>query len=239
MTRELKFLLDIVSQAREISKESFTVKLKDGVNDLVTNLDIKIENFLIKKIKEAYLSYDIVSEEGNSKHELTDNCFVIDPIDGTINFANGLPLWAIQIACRKNGKTVASVIDFPKLGETFYADKNGAFVNGEKISVKEVPVRNALYVVDGGGNSLPALENMMKHTNNFRQFYATCLSFSSLAAGRIHGVIFRADRAWDFVPGLHLAKMAGAKIVDKTNCHAAAMNKVFLDILVKETSKTH
>ena len=162
MTKELKFLLDIVSQAREISKEEFTVKLKDGVNDLVTNLDVKIENFLIGKIKEAYPDYDIVSEEGNSKHQLTDNCFVIDPIDGTINFANGLPLWAIQIACRKNGKTVASVIDFPKLDETFYADKNGAFVNDKKISIREVPVRNALYVVDGGGNTFPALENMMK-----------------------------------------------------------------------------
>lgn len=236
MTKELKFLLDIVAQAREISKEKFTVKLKDGINDLVTNLDVKIEKFLIGKIKESYPDFDIVSEEGNSKRELTDNCFVIDPIDGTINFANGLPLWAIQIACRKGGKTVASVIDFPKIGETFYADKNGAFVNGEKIFVKEVPVRNALYVVDGGGNTLPAFANMMKYTNNFRQFYATCLSFASVAAGRMHGVMFRTDRAWDYLPGLYLAKMAGAKIVDKPCCHAAAMNKEFLDIMIKETT---
>lgn len=235
MTNELKFLLDIVAQAREISKEEFTVKLKDGVNDLVTNLDVKIEKFLIKQIKKNYPEFDVVSEEGNSKHQLTDNCFVIDPIDGTINFANGLPLWAIQIACRKNGKTVAAVIDFPKLGETCYADKNGAYINGEKISVREVPVRNALFVVDGGGNTLPALENMMKHTNNFRQFYATCLSFTSVAAGRMHGVMFRTDRAWDYLPGLYIAKMAGAKTIDKPGCHGAAMNKEFLDIMIKET----
>ena len=129
------------------------------------------------------------------------------------------------------------MIDFPKLGETFYADKNGAFVNGIKISVKEVPIRNALYVVDGGGNPLPALENMMKYTNNFRQFYVACLSFASIASGRIHGVMFRTNRAWDYVPGLYLAKMAGAKVVDKPYCHGAAMNKEFLNILIKETVK--
>lgn len=238
MTKELKFLLSIVEQATEISKEKFTVKLKDGVNDLVTNLDVKIEKFLIKKIKEEYPDFDIVSEEGNSKRQLTDNCFVIDPIDGTINFANGLPLWGIQIACRKGGKTVASVINFPKLGETYYADKNGAFLNGEKIQVRQVPIQNAIYLVDGGGNNLPALENMAKHSINFRHLYATCMSFASVACGRAHGVVFRADRAWDYLPGLYLAQKAGAKIVDKPNFHGAAMNKEFLDILIKETQKT-
>ena len=77
---------------------------------LVTDLDWEIEQFLIGKIRESYPDFDIVSEEYNTNNEVTDNCFIIDPIDGTINFANKLPLWGIQIACIKDGKRVASVI---------------------------------------------------------------------------------------------------------------------------------
>ena len=95
MTTDVKFLIDIVKEAEEISKEEFSVKTKGGESDLVTNLDVKIENYLISRIRESYPEYDIVSEEENFKKEVTDNCFIIDPIDGTINFANNLPLWAI------------------------------------------------------------------------------------------------------------------------------------------------
>lgn len=237
MNEKLKFLIDIVKQAEEISKEKFDAKLKDGVNDIVTNLDVKIENFLIGKIKENYPNFDIVSEEGNSKQELTDDCFVIDPIDGTINFANGLPLWGIQVACRENGKTIASVIDLPKLNEFYYADENGAFLNGEKISVRQVPIRNALFTVDGGGSNIEAITKMTKYTTNYRHFYAMCVAISFLASGKIHGVVFRADRAWDYLPGMYIAQQAGAVVIDKKGCHIGAMNEEFALLLEKETIK--
>ncbi len=86
---------------------------------------MKIENFLIGEIKKNYPNFDIVSEEGNYNKAVTDNCFIIDPIDGTINFANNVPLWAIQVACKKNGKTVAAVIDMPRINEFYYADNAG------------------------------------------------------------------------------------------------------------------
>ena len=65
MTQELKFLINIVKQAEEISEENYSIKTKGGESDLVTDLDVKIEKFLIEKIKEAYPTFDIVSEEEN------------------------------------------------------------------------------------------------------------------------------------------------------------------------------
>ena len=98
---EIEFLKRIVNEANKISKRSFEVHSKGGENDLVTNLDLEIEKYLIDQIKENYPGFDIVSEELNTNGKVSDNCFIIDPIDGTINFANNLPLWGIQVACRK------------------------------------------------------------------------------------------------------------------------------------------
>lgn len=236
MIEELKFLLEIVKKAEKISNEKFTVKNKDNTGDVVTNLDVKIEEFLIKEIKKVYPNFDIVSEEENYSQKVTKNCFIIDPIDGTVNFSNNIPFWAIQVACVKNGKTVASVIDMPRLKEIYYADKNGAFLNGEKISSKVVPLEHAEYVIDGT-NTLPLYLNMHKYTRHFRRFGAVCMSMAFVAAGRTHGAVYRSDKPWDYEPGLFIAKMAGAEIENVPGFHAAAMNKEFLNILKKETAK--
>ena len=209
---------------------------KGGENDLVTNLDLEIEKYLINEIKENYPDFDIVSEEFNTNGIVTDNCFIIDPIDGTINFANNIPLWGIQAACRKNGKTIASVISFPRINEFYYADETGAYLNDEQISINEVPIKNAVYAIDGN-NNLPCMQRMRKYSSNRRNFGGVCISMAFLASGRIHGAVFRSDKPWDYEPGLFICKMAGAKIKSIDGFHAAAMNQEFLDILEKETAK--
>ena len=233
---EIEFLKRIINEANEITKKEFEVYSKGGENDLVTNLDLEIEKYLIKEIKENYPDFDIVSEELNTNGAVTDNCFIIDPIDGTINFANNLPLWGIQIACRKNGETIASVISFPRINEFYYADETGAYLNDKKISVNEVPIKNTLYAIDGN-NNLPCMQRMRKYSSNRRNFGGVCVSMAFVAAGRIHGAVFRSDKPWDYEPGLFLCKMAGAKIKSIDGFHAAAMNQEFLDILEKETAK--
>ena len=117
--KEIDFLKKTVLEANKISNNPFKVRNKNSENDLVTNLDLEIEKFLIDEIGKEYPNFDIVSEEYNTNNQITDNCFIIDPIDGTINFANNLPLWGIQVACVKNGKTIASVISLPRINE-FY-----------------------------------------------------------------------------------------------------------------------
>lgn len=236
MDTELKFLLDITKDAEAIVSEHFSVSAKGGESDLVTDLDIKIENFLIEKIRASYPDFDIVSEENNFQNAVTENCFVIDPIDGTINFANHLPLWVIQIACKKNGKTVASVIDFPKLKLLFYADSSGAYLNGNTISVHQVDISHTLYAIDGN-NNLPAMQRMRKYSSGRRNFGGVGISMAFVAAGYLHGAVYRSDKPWDYEPGLFLVQMAGGATESVSGFHAAAMNKEFLKILKSETAK--
>lgn len=236
MRREIDFLKEIVLKANDISNKPFEVNNKGAENDLVTNLDLEIETFLINEIKKEYPNFDIVSEEYNTNNQVTNNYFIIDPIDGTINFANHLPLWGIQIACVKNGETIASVISLPRINEFYYADETGAYLNDKIIKVNEVPIKNTLYAIDGN-NNLPCMQRMRKYSSNRRNYGGVCVSMAFVASGRIHGAVYRSDKPWDYEPGLFLCKMAGASICNKSGFHAAAMNKEFLDILELETAK--
>lgn len=236
MKTESQFLRDVVKKANNLSTQKFDTINKGGENDLVTNLDLEIERFIIDEIKKQYPNFDIVSEEFNTNNKITENCFVIDPIDGTINFANNLPLWGIQVACIKNGKTIASVISLPRINEFYYADETGAYLNDNKISVNEVPIKKALYSIDGN-NNLPSMQRMRKYSSNRRNFGGVCVSMSFVASGRIHGAVFRSNKPWDYEPGLFICKMAGASVKSIDGFHAAAMNQEFLDILELETAK--
>ncbi len=234
--KEIDFIKKIVKEANNITNEKFLIYDKDGEYDIVTSLDLEIEKYLIGEIKKEYPTFAIISEELNTHNEITDNCFIIDPIDGTINFANNLPLWGIQIACVKEGKTIASVISLPRINEFYYADETGAYLNDKPIKIHEVEVKKALYAIDGN-NNLPCMQRMRKYSSNRRNFGGVCVSMAFLASGRIHGAVFRSDKPWDYAPGLFLCQMAGAAVASKKGFHAAAMNQEFLDILEKETAK--
>lgn len=234
--KEIEFLKEIVKKANVISNNAFEVSKKDAESDLVTNLDLEIEKFLISEIKKEYPNFGIVSEEYNTNNQITDNCFIIDPIDGTINFANNLPLWGIQIACVKDSKTIASVISLPRINEFYYADETGAYLNDEKININEVPIKNTLYSIDGN-NNLPCMQRMRKYSSNRRNFGGVCVSMAFVASGRIHGAVFRSNKPWDYEPGLFICKMAGASVKSIDGFHAAAMNDEFLNILELETAK--
>lgn len=231
MEKDTKFLVDVVKNAAQIITDDFVVKAKDKKGDLVTNFDFEVESFIINKIKEKYPTFEIVSEETNAKKEITKNCFVIDPIDGTVNFAHGLPLWGVQIAMIKNGKTCASCIYLPKLNECYYADKTGAYKNGEKISVKKGPFKSELFVVDGGGRIPTIVRVGKKVVSNQRNFGACCVSYAFLASGKIAGVIFKLDKCWDYLPGEYLAKQAGGTVIDKFNNHVAACSDEYAKFL--------
>ena len=108
-----KFIINIVKKSAKIINNDLKISAKGEKGDLVTNFDFSIEKFLIEKISKNYPDFDIISEETSSDKKLSDNCFTIDPIDGTVNFANGLPMWSIQVACIKDSKTISAVLFFP------------------------------------------------------------------------------------------------------------------------------
>jgi len=225
-----QFLIKITKEASVLISDEFKVEQKGDAYDLITNFDVEIEEFLIKKIGEEYPSFDIVSEEKNFEHSVTENCFVIDPIDGTINFANTLPLWGIQIACVINFEVVAAVIYLPKMNELYSANKSGAYLNDQKVTTRIVSIKNTLYSIDGT-NNLPIMEKMRPFSSGRRNLGAVCVSMAFVSCGRLHGALFRSDKPWDYLPGLFIAKMAGATVCDEPGFHGAAMNEEFLNIL--------
>ena len=112
---------------------------KKGPSDFVTNADIKAEKIIIEELKKAKPKYSIVSEEnGIEKNKDDSNFWIIDPIDGTINFFHGIPHFAISIALMSRNEIISGLIFDPIKDELFYAEKNnGAFFNNQRIRVSK------------------------------------------------------------------------------------------------------
>ena len=236
MSSEVNFLIKIVKEASLIINEKLEVKAKGNNGDLVTNFDYEIENYLINKIKEKYPDYSIISEEYNSNKELTDNCFTIDPIDGTVNFANNIPLWGIQIACIKNKETCASVIYLPKIDELYYADSTGAYLNNKRIHVNNLDYNNGLYTIDGP-RGVEIQTKMRDVSTHFRSFGSAAVNFSWVASGKLGAVIFGYNTVWDYIPGMFLVEKAGGYTYNSDNIHLAANSIEFLEILKNITKQ--
>ena len=112
---------------------------KKGPADFVTNADLKAEKVIIEELKKAKPYYSIISEEnGIENNKDKKNTWIIDPIDGTINFLHGVPHFAISIALKSNDEIISGIIFDPIKNEMFYAEKNnGAYFNNQRIRVSK------------------------------------------------------------------------------------------------------
>ena len=239
-----EFLVNTVFEAATLLTDDFFVAAKDQSGDLVTSFDFELERFITAKIRNHFPKFDIISEEFNPKQTLTSNCFVIDPLDGTINFAHGLPLFGIQVAMVKRGKTISSVIYLPRLRELYFADECGAFLvedptqsnitkNAHRIRVSSTAPDKALYLVEGG-DKFAALARLDKKTRHWRYICCTAVNHAWTARGRLGGTILRKDNLWDYLPGQYLVKQAGGHITNKKGAHVAANTKAMAKMLLQE-----
>ena len=230
MSEDLKFLIDVVKGASLLITDEFEINAKGNNGDLVTNFDFEIEKYIIDKIKQNYPDFSVVSEEYNREKELTDNCFTVDPIDGTINFAHNIPLWGIQVACIRDKNTCAAVIYIPKMNELFYADENGAYLNDEPIKVNSFDSKKGLYSVEGP-NRLSGQVKMKQINPHCRDFFCAAINYAWVACGRLSATIFRKDSLWDYIPGQYIVEKAGGVIYNDNGAHIAANNNEFLQVI--------
>ncbi|MFP4016992.1 MAG: inositol monophosphatase family protein, partial [Halanaerobiales bacterium] len=140
-------LADVLENVKELIKEigkyqldnfnkTLEVEWKSTENDLVTNVDKNSEMKIISFIKENYPSHAIKAEEGGNVDNNSEYRWIIDPLDGTNNFAHGFPVFSISIALEYENDIVLAVVYNPLLGELFYAIKGeGSFLNGKPINV--------------------------------------------------------------------------------------------------------
>ena len=180
---------------------------KKGPSDFVTNSDLKTEKIIIEELMKARPSYSIISEEnGIKKNKDTNNTWIIDPIDGTINFLHGIPHFAISIALKSNNEIVSGLIFDPIKDEMFFAEKeNGAFFNNHRIRVsKKNELNNCLFVTGGKIKSEPDLP--------YRKSGCAALDMAYVAAGRYDGYFQNNLNLWDIAAGIIIVKEAGGMI---------------------------
>jgi len=177
---------------------------KKGPSDFVTNSDIKTEKIIIEELKKAKSNYSIISEEhGIEKNKDKNNTWIIDPIDGTVNFLHGIPHFAISIALKSNDEIVSGLIFDPIKNEMFYAEKNnGAFFNNQRIRVsKKNEINDCLFVTGGKINDEPKLP--------YRKSGCAALDMAYVASGRYDGYFQNDLNLWDIAAGIILVNEAG------------------------------
>ena len=184
---------------------------KKGPNDFVTNSDLKTEKILIDELKKGRPNYSIISEEnGVQNNKDIKNTWIIDPIDGTINFLHGVPHFAISIALKSNNEIVCGLVFDPIKNEMFYAEKNnGAFFNNHRIRVsKKNQIDECLFATGG------MIEK--KIDIPYRKSGSAALDMAYVASGRFDGYFQNNLNLWDIAAGIILVEEAGG-VVNEIN----------------------
>jgi myo-inositol-1(or 4)-monophosphatase len=207
-----------IKELRETN--AFTEELKFGY-ELVTSADIAANDIITSEILKAYPSHRIISEEAiNQSFSLHEPTWVIDPIDGTVGFANGHYQVAVSIAFGQGGYIEAGVVYNPFLDELFYAVKGeGAFLNSKRIRVKDVTALNACVIGTGFPhkkekedvkNITKQLAAILPEIRDIRRMGSAALDMCWVACGRLQGYYEGSLNAWDLAASKLIAKEAGA-----------------------------
>ena len=177
---------------------------KKGPSDFVTNSDLKTEKIIIEELTKGRPDYSIISEENGVKNNKDNkNTWIIDPIDGTINFLHGIPHFATSIALKHNDEIISGLIFDPIKDEMFYAEKdNGAFLNNKRIRVsKKNNIKECLFATSG------LIDKKMEFS--YRKSGSAALDMAYIACGRYDGYFQKNLHLWDIAAGLILVKEAG------------------------------
>ena len=177
---------------------------KKGPRDFVTNSDLKTEKIIIDELKKAKPNYSILSEEkGIENNKDKNNTWIIDPIDGTINYLHGVPHFAISIALRSYDQIVAGCIYDPIKDEMFYAEKNnGAYLNNQRMKVsKKNNIEDCLFAA---GNNIDYDKKLP-----VRKSGCAALDMAYVASGRYDGYFQKNLNLWDIAAGIILVKESG------------------------------
>ena len=201
--------------------ENLQVSTK-GPGDFVTSADKRTEKILIDELQKAHPEYGIITEEtGIINKSNTKNRWIIDPIDGTMNFLNGIPQFAISIGYEEENEIKCGVIFNPITNEMFCAEKgNGAYLNNTRIRVSNKKnIKDALLVTGGPKQASKIKDKIFseyikvsKHVSNIRKFGSAALDIAYVACGRFDGYWQRELNYWDVAAGIIILKEAGGFI---------------------------
>jgi len=193
-----------------------------GAIDLVTEMDRKVERFIARELARTFPDFDFLAEEAQ-RNVATGSEFrwVADPLDGTTNYAHGLPIFSVSIALEHGGQVVAGVVYQPVLNEMFTAQKDcGAHLNGRRISVSTRSRLEHSLLVTGfpydmhttRDDNLKYFRRLSKRARAVRRLGSAALDLCYVACGRFDGYWELKLAPWDVAAGPLIATQAGARI---------------------------
>lgn len=191
---------------------------KSSPIDVVTEMDLASEKLITAYLAEHRPEDGFLGEEGASVEGTSGVRWVIDPIDGTVNYLYGLPSWAVSIAAEKDGETVAGVVAAPARGETWHAVAGGgAFLNGKAVSVRPAPpLPQALvgtgfgYLTERRAAQAEVVRALITQVRDIRRGGSAAIDLCDVACGRLDAYYERGLNPWDYAAGELIAREAGA-----------------------------
>lgn len=248
-----QFLHSIIKQAGDIAKEKFTTKLdvtlKSGVFDVLTDADTKVNAFLTTAIKAQYPDHNILSEEEGIVENKSDIEWIIDPIDGTWNYAHQVPIWAVMISIVQGGIPLYSAVYFPLQDTLFSANPEGAYIDGVKTvissDVSSLSQGSIGKMFTRGSKALyeeyrDAYIQVLQHGPVRLRHTGVACELVFMLNGYIHFAFGNSGAVWDLVPTLHILQQAGTIVtdsngaqlgVDATSYVAAANKELHTELL--------
>lgn len=213
-------------QRENIARKDLEIHTKSTNIDLVTEIDIKSELLIIAFIKNYYPSHGILAEESGMTATDSDYLWVIDPLDGTGNYAQGLPIFAISIALQYRGETVLGLVYNPIIEQLFTAIKGqGTYLNGKRVfvSIKTKLIECVLAtgfpndIAENSVNNIAYFSEIVLHARAIRRLGAAAYDLACVAAGKFDGYWELCLSPWDVAAASLLVEEAGGKTLHFRN----------------------
>lgn len=202
---------------------SFEISSKSSANDLVTAADKAAETAIIAVIRDTFPDHYILSEEAGTLDTASNTRWIIDPIDGTVNFANGIPICAVSIGVEVNGVMQLGVVYNPVMNEFFFAEKGkGATLNDKPIKVSAKDDLERSFLVTGfpyhwedmPNDPMVVFGRFIKKGVPVRRLGSAAIDLCWVAAGRFDGFYEHNLNAWDSAAGYLIVEEAGGTVTD-------------------------
>ncbi|MCK8825680.1 inositol monophosphatase family protein [Fuchsiella alkaliacetigena] len=222
------------------------IDTKSTQADLVTEVDKKSEEILINKIRKYYPEHSILAEEGGGSQEGSDYCWIIDPLDGTNNYAHGFPIFCISIALEQRGETVLGVVYVPTLEQLYWARRGeGAFLNGDRLQVAGQEELGRALLATGfpydkdsdPQNNVDNFAQLITQVRGIRRSGSAAFDLSQVASGVYDGFWELKLKKWDLAAGALLVQEAGGKVLTFENekgINIIAANQKMVKLLLAE-----
>jgi myo-inositol-1(or 4)-monophosphatase len=226
MQPTLSDLIEIAQHSGEILRTGFGQKHQvefKGEIDLVTEIDHQSEEYILGEIAKRFPDHMVLSEESGERAGSVDHLWYIDPLDGTLNYAHGFPLFCVSIAYAHGGQLALAAIFDPISNELYTAERGkGAKLNDKPIHVSTATELKSSLLVTGFPhdawtnpiNNFSEFQRFSMRTQGVRRLGSAALDLCYVAAGRLDGFWEIRLNAWDVAAGALIAQEAGAKVTD-------------------------